>query len=169
MTSIAEPFVARGVAWLDEHYPGWFNAIDLETLNISRCDICVLGQVYSGHVPYAERQQLLAQVIASDPGTYRLYGFDLLVRRHGLGLPDTTSMGFTSWPWCHHPHHVDDGLDSQCPDAPTFEDLLEAWTQVIIQKRLEAQPETLDRVSAFWTDPSTGVGIQRTKRDLVGA
>lgn len=169
MTNIAEPFVARGVAWLDEHYPGWFKAIDLETLDVSKCDICVLGQVYSGHVPYAERQQLLAQVIAKDPGDRRLYGFDLLVRRHELKLSDTMAMGFTSWRWCNHPHHRDEGLDSECPDVPTFDDLLEAWTQAIIQKRLEAQPETLDRISQFWSDPSAGVGIERPKRDLVGA
>jgi hypothetical protein len=38
--------VARGVALLDEHKPGWVGLIDLPGFDISRTDRCILGQVY---------------------------------------------------------------------------------------------------------------------------
>jgi hypothetical protein len=38
--------VARGVALLDEHKPGWERLIDLSQFDISRTDSCILGQLY---------------------------------------------------------------------------------------------------------------------------
>ena len=37
--------VAAGAAWLDHHYPGWEDKIDLGRLVMSSCRRCVLGQL----------------------------------------------------------------------------------------------------------------------------
>jgi hypothetical protein len=47
MTTVAER-VAAGVAYLDEREPGWAAQIDLEVLDLSDCDRCVIGQLYPG-------------------------------------------------------------------------------------------------------------------------
>lgn len=39
--------VQRGAAFLDEHYPGWRQRINLETLDMRFWDYCVLGQAIS--------------------------------------------------------------------------------------------------------------------------
>jgi len=44
--------VAAGAKWLDEHRPGWWQRIDLDTLNLGDPCQCVLGQLY-GHFVYA--------------------------------------------------------------------------------------------------------------------
>ena len=38
--------VAKGAALLDEMEPGWYQKIDLVTLNLRNCFSCVIGQVY---------------------------------------------------------------------------------------------------------------------------
>jgi hypothetical protein len=40
----ARAAVAKGAALLDEHDPGWWEVIDVDTLELARCDVCVLGQ-----------------------------------------------------------------------------------------------------------------------------
>lgn len=42
--------VARGAALLDEKRPGWFRAVDLDGLELSSCEACVLGQLFGGYV-----------------------------------------------------------------------------------------------------------------------
>ncbi len=42
----ASELVANGAALLDEHLPGWHERIDLDTLDISSCDKCMLGQLF---------------------------------------------------------------------------------------------------------------------------
>ena len=42
--------VAAGSRWLDEHVPGWEQRIDLETLDVTNCTMCVLGQVYGDFI-----------------------------------------------------------------------------------------------------------------------
>ncbi|SRR6266568_679529 len=37
--------VKSGMAFLDDHMPGWKSSIDLEMLNLQRPTCCVLGQV----------------------------------------------------------------------------------------------------------------------------
>lgn len=49
MASIEER-VATGSAWLDEHRPGWWRRIDLDTLDIVDECGCVLGQEYGSYV-----------------------------------------------------------------------------------------------------------------------
>lgn len=36
--------VKHGIDWLDENHPGWVNKIDLNTLYMSDCGNCVIGQ-----------------------------------------------------------------------------------------------------------------------------
>lgn len=38
--------VQRGVALLDEKYPGWYKKINPATIDISTLNYCILGQVY---------------------------------------------------------------------------------------------------------------------------
>jgi len=47
MTTIDDR-VSAGAAWLDEHRPGWWQRINLETLDLGDPCRCVLGQEY-GH------------------------------------------------------------------------------------------------------------------------
>jgi hypothetical protein len=49
--------VARGAALLDGVKPGWYRQIDTETLRLSSCFRCVLGQLF-GH--YSDAIQLPA-------------------------------------------------------------------------------------------------------------
>lgn len=61
MTTVAEPIttipeVERGAAWLDENVPGWWERIDLETLDLERCDLCVSGQLALGPIFVEERE-----------------------------------------------------------------------------------------------------------------
>ena len=41
-----EQRVARGAAFLDARHPGWAARIDLDWLDLSMCDRCVLGQLF---------------------------------------------------------------------------------------------------------------------------
>lgn len=37
--------VQRGARWLDRNSPGWYNKINTNTLLMSSCALCVLGQI----------------------------------------------------------------------------------------------------------------------------
>lgn len=37
--------VERGARLLDEHFPGWWKRINLDTLRMNRCTQCVVGQL----------------------------------------------------------------------------------------------------------------------------
>ena len=37
--------IERGAAWLDEHHPGWRDKVNVDTLDLSDCTMCVLGQL----------------------------------------------------------------------------------------------------------------------------
>lgn len=45
-----EARVERGTESLDNTMPGWWEKVDLSTLDISSCSRCVLGQVFKTHV-----------------------------------------------------------------------------------------------------------------------
>lgn len=140
MSTTAER-VARGAAWLDEKYPGWFNKIDLSILDLADCTQCVLGQVYTGVIPDAERGQLLAQTIASVTAGYpdsedwaREYreevesgsmgGFQVLTDFHQL--PEEGEWhGFVA---------RFDGRDEDLEKAE-YQMLLEEWTRMIVRRR----------------------------------
>lgn len=144
MNDVAER-VARGAEWLDLHYPNWFQGIDLSVLKISSCHECVLGQVYTGVIPTAERQELLSQLIASMPNWQRktweemvergdLGGYTVLVENHRL-VSFSGGLGFSiGW----------DNPQGEADDAAEYAALLDAWTEVIIERRLRAHPDVND-------------------------
>jgi hypothetical protein len=69
--------VARGAALLDGRRPGWAEAVDLDELELSSCQYCVLGQLYGDF--YAGRTALgLRESEISAP-----YGFDIYSTREG--------------------------------------------------------------------------------------
>lgn len=41
--------VKRGAYWLDENYPGWENRLELDTLFMNDCHLCVIGQVVGNY------------------------------------------------------------------------------------------------------------------------
>lgn len=143
MTTI-EARVARGAAWLDEKYPGWFNVIDLGTLKLSDCHQCILGQVYTQHVPEQEKDQLIAQVVGKATAGLSAYdradwergmslwgGYSVLI--DSLGLPDGgKDMGFMA------------DYDDPTYYTNQYEALLDEWTRVILEARLRAHPDLND-------------------------
>lgn len=45
MTTTAEA-IANGAALLDEQFPGWWRQINVGQLQLSDCNLCILGQIY---------------------------------------------------------------------------------------------------------------------------
>lgn len=60
--------VHNGINLLDEQEPGWRDLIDLDTLDVSDCTQCVLGQVYGHYVTGENRLDIHG-------GDVTLYGF----------------------------------------------------------------------------------------------
>jgi len=148
MIYTAEQAVAKGAAWLDEHYPRWVDAIDLATLELSDCEMCMLGQVWNNHIPADERGQIFAQVrhrIVVFQGIED--GYNILTARHLIkGGRQAGELGFYA-----------DTCDGDCLDPdeatwdrrghlichcyPSYDALLTEWTRVVIQRRLDAHPD----------------------------
>lgn len=138
------------MVWLDQHYPNWWQVIDLGTLDISDCSVCVLGQVFTGCIPDEERNQLVAQVALSafpDVESMResfiasvasgeAGGFNVLVDLHDMVKPDfnTRDLGFN----ISYEALMQDDWDLD------YGDLLDEWTRVILQRRIEAHPDLVD-------------------------
>lgn len=144
--------VARGAAWLDDKYPQWYSKIDLSTLDLSNCTMCVLGQVYTGVIPTEEQGQILAQAIRSVVEAfpdgeeyaeeYRLEvltgsygGYQILTDFHELPN-DGEWHGFVA-------SAARDNLDV-AREAAEYQALLDEWTRVIISKRLADHPDVHD-------------------------
>lgn len=98
MTAVAER-VARGVALLDEHKPGWAKRIDLDALHMSGCLSCVLGQVFADEAADVDQAAGIEYGTGYDAGceylgiegTDDLYGFDL------TGIGDTWAGLTAEW------------------------------------------------------------------------
>lgn len=41
--------VTRGIAYLDEHLPGWQDEIDWEALDMNTCEKCIVGQLFGDY------------------------------------------------------------------------------------------------------------------------
>jgi hypothetical protein len=67
--------VARGVAKMDQHYPGWWRKIDCGTLNIMSPCNCILGQVNPGVGVIGFLHGLNKLEIKPTPGIPFDYGF----------------------------------------------------------------------------------------------
>ena len=62
--------IEKGVEYLDEHYPGWEDKINLETLNIRSPRCCIGGQLEG---EYAHFVSMLYEISNSGPTSM---GFD---------------------------------------------------------------------------------------------
>lgn len=51
--NLAREMVANGVKVLDEKVPGWWRAIDLNSLNMGSCSHCMLGQLFGYNIETA--------------------------------------------------------------------------------------------------------------------
>lgn len=67
--------VKKGAYWLDEVYPSWFEAINLESLDLSTANSCVLGQLVSKDDPdcfgFFTMTKWLAEGIANSKSEYK--------------------------------------------------------------------------------------------------
>lgn len=68
--------VYLGAEWLDEKRPGWWQSIDLDRLDISDCDRCVLGQVFGGFLVGVQKCGLLSYPSLTDMGLALDYRYD---------------------------------------------------------------------------------------------
>ncbi len=48
LDKLYEGSAERAAAWLDVRYPGWHEKIDLDTLDLNDCELCVGGQMFPG-------------------------------------------------------------------------------------------------------------------------
>lgn len=146
--------VERGAAWLDVNYPGWHTKIDLSILDMGNCNMCVLGQVYTGVIPTEERGQILAQVLASLPGMYsedeQAY-VEEHVEEYAWLVKSGEYGGYQILTDLYDGELADQGehhgfVTSDYPDLPVYEagvaeseeyaQLLDEWTRVIVSRRL---------------------------------
>lgn len=153
MQFTAEKAVAQGAAWLDATYPGWIDSIDLAALNLSDCQTCIMGQVWHGHIPAEERTELFAQILdAATPNVYDRdvnNGFVALQALNGFvpGRSNDTmaKMGFfaVSCNITTHEHLrvFDEWGYATCGCVPTYAQLLDAWTLLILRRRIAAHPD----------------------------
>jgi hypothetical protein len=105
--------VCRGVAFLDEHIPGWEKQIDLDTLDLNATDRCVLAQLWLAEHPRTRQ---------------RTYAFSRMVKALRLSEEDTDRLGFD----------VVEADDYDYGDYERrFDRLTKAW-QRVIRRRLKA-------------------------------
>jgi hypothetical protein len=83
-TTLIEQRVANGAAKLDEVKPDWYSLIDMDHLNMSYADQCILGQAFQGDGGYCNTLERMAWadhdegVFDGDTSEYAvLHGFDL--------------------------------------------------------------------------------------------
>lgn len=62
----AQVLVTRGAKLLDERVPGWWRRIRLETLKMSDCSLCVLGQLFGHDVETALGAEVFGLPIDAD-------------------------------------------------------------------------------------------------------
>lgn len=67
--------VARGIALMDEKWPGWATEIDLETLNIADGSCCVTAQ-YAKHREGRSSYMLGQDLLGLSDSAYEAHGFN---------------------------------------------------------------------------------------------
>jgi hypothetical protein len=73
----AKQRVSLGVALLDAYYPDWRSKIDPETLVMSQCNKCILGQVLD--LTNNNEFMVALKHLNIDWARYPEYGFDLYI------------------------------------------------------------------------------------------
>lgn len=141
--------VALGAAFLDKHFTGWWERIDLGTLNIDDCDSCVLGQLWCT-APQEEAGQIVAQSV----------GRLMLVSGGALDRMTATEVATNNNPYAtivqayeelrgtgSHKLGFNFGANFITHDDEP-EALADEWTRLIIQRRLDASPYVVGGVFA---------------------
>ena len=121
-----EARVERGFEFLTDWLGvGWWDAVDLDTLDLSSCKVCVLGQlapmiVAGTHLPWRS--------VADYTDARLFFGWD---------VDDATSHGFTT--------EIDLDTDTRRMIAAKFGALTVAWRERILQARTEQPAVTATR------------------------
>lgn len=78
MSTISPALMERvdaGVAWADEHIPGWRNYVDPKKLDMGDAHKCVLGQYWRGFYGYGEFYTAFLRMFDSNPYRTEELGF----------------------------------------------------------------------------------------------
>ncbi len=153
--------IARGIEFLDRVSPGWESKINPLTLQLDNTEVCVCGQVFSGH--YDEGMQRLAQelnpndfdVVYFAQSSDYAFNFPSVLGAEDLGshvdagsVTSEWSLGYSlaayeldKWAreylQSHDPKFVDDYIETQemQVDALLWSALTEQWIAAIISRR----------------------------------
>lgn len=99
-----------GAAWLDEHRPGWWQRINLDTLDLGEPCRCVLGQEFAPDVDPDGRDLVVAN------------GYQLAVAKLRDGPPAAFALGFTI-------------TGARAYEELSWETLTAAWRELILARR----------------------------------
>jgi hypothetical protein len=122
MTTITER-VAAGAAFLDEHDPEWWREIDLDALDLSETDRCVLGQ----RCPLAVLAAYLGHSVEWLDSTDRSHGYDAYLRHLAGSLS-----GFERLEWASAHGFITEDDDDERDD---WDSLTAEWKRVITERR----------------------------------
>lgn len=157
MTRINEPSIAErvalGSAFLDRHFTGWWERIDLNILDIDSCEGCVLGQLWCTS-PQEEAGQIMAQAVAH---FIELPFYDLETATEAATR--NTPYGIISTAFDELRYSRTYALGFNYATYSIFartevEALTDEWTRLIIQRRLDAHPDVLLGLSALTSIPT---------------
>ncbi len=57
-----EKRVRNGVEWLDYHMPDWLRIVDTDELDLTDCDVCVLGQLVKSVDPKMDYRTIASDI-----------------------------------------------------------------------------------------------------------
>lgn len=147
--------VEKGAGFLDRHYPGWWQHMNLGTLDIASCQECVLGQVY-GMAPESERGQVVSQAVQ-------------YLKTRGLTEDEAqvwmeTDSNFVLMTQAHEELQNGGAIDHGFSWDPFMEEkqgavLTEMWVRLVIQRRLDAHADVVLEFSK----------LDRIEKELVNA
>jgi hypothetical protein len=136
--------VDLGRRWLDRVRPDWFNEVDLDQLDLRKCDACVLGQIVCMERDLYLQDPNLPQTfegeygVAADVGN--IQGFDNLLTEE-LDPQDVEMIKaidhlgdllISSDDACNMGFHTGGGYD---PSLDEWTALTDEWRRVIVAKR----------------------------------
>jgi hypothetical protein len=73
--------VERGAALLDERRPGWWDEVDVGSLDLRQCDLCILGQLWGDYLDGRGEVVRLGYGYRAQEESIR-HGFDVSRRIH---------------------------------------------------------------------------------------
>lgn len=127
-TATARAAVARGVALLDSKVPGWWRVINLDQLDMSDCNDCMLGQLFGYDVERALGAKMFGLEVGIDPMNQ---------------LFDQTGYERGSVALCIKNKQVTIGCEHKL-DINTYADLKCAWAEVIAERRTQEEVSSVE-------------------------